>query len=138
VPANLEPVVSSLSSTWTESSASSYSKILLYIVPSIDSLENLFCINVVIKGIKRSICSSAIYYGIRRILCILFRFSSVFTSFIKPSRVLSYLCSVKALFSVSHHMCASFLPLDIHQMPQHSGCPLASLISGLFLSDLLE
>jgi hypothetical protein len=34
----------------------------------------------------------------------------------------------KALFSASHHECASFLLLDAHQMPRHSGRPSASLI----------
>jgi hypothetical protein len=38
----------------------------------------------------------------------------------------------------SHHMCASLFLLNAYQMPQQSSCPLASLISGLFLSDTLE
>jgi hypothetical protein len=46
--------------------------------------------------------------------CILFRFSLIFTPFIEPSRGLSCLCSVKAPFSASHHVCASFLLLDAY------------------------
>jgi hypothetical protein len=57
---NLEPVVSPSSSTWTVFPASSYDHISSYIVFSIDSLGNHFCVNVVIKGINRSICSLAI------------------------------------------------------------------------------
>jgi hypothetical protein len=76
--------------------------------------------------------------GTRRIPCILFHFSLIFTPFIEPSRGPSCLCSVKALFLASHHVCASFLLLNAHQTPRHSGCPSASLISRLFLSDALE
>jgi hypothetical protein len=59
VPANLEPVVLPSSSTRTASPASSYDHILSYIVTSIDPLGNHFCVNVVIKGINRSIRSPA-------------------------------------------------------------------------------
>jgi predicted aspartyl protease len=59
VPANPEPVVSPSSSTWAVSPASSYNHISLYIVSSINPLENHFCVNVVVKGINRSICSPA-------------------------------------------------------------------------------
>jgi hypothetical protein len=65
--------------------------------------------------------------------CILFRLSSIFIHFIEPSRGLSCLCSVKAPFSASHHVCTSFLLFDAYQTPWHSGHPSASLISGLFL-----
>jgi hypothetical protein len=59
VPANPEPVVSLSFSTWTASSASSYNHILSCIVSSINPLGNHFHVNVIIKGINRSICSSA-------------------------------------------------------------------------------
>jgi hypothetical protein len=44
----------------------------------------------------------------------------------------------KAPFSASHHVCASFLLLNTHQTPRQSSRPLASLISKLLSSDLLE
>jgi predicted aspartyl protease len=59
MPANLEPVVFSSSSTWTASSASSYDHISSCILSLIDPLGNHFCVNVIIKGINRSIHSSA-------------------------------------------------------------------------------
>jgi mannosyl-glycoprotein endo-beta-N-acetylglucosaminidase len=92
--------------------------------------------NQVYKAI--SVLSPERCRGTRRIPCILFRFSSIFIHFIEPSRGLPCLCSVKAPFSASHHVCASFLLLNAHQTPRHSGCPSASLISRLFSSDLLE
>jgi predicted aspartyl protease len=60
VPANPDSVVSSLSFTQIASPASSYNNISSCIVSSINSLENYFCVNVIVKGINRSICSSAI------------------------------------------------------------------------------
>jgi hypothetical protein len=60
VPANPEPVVSLLSSTQTASPASSYNHISFCIMSLIDPLGNHFHVNVVIKGINRSICSLAI------------------------------------------------------------------------------
>jgi hypothetical protein len=59
VPANPEPVVSLLSSTQTAPPANSYDHILSYIVSLMDLLGNNFCVNVIIKGINRSICSPA-------------------------------------------------------------------------------
>jgi hypothetical protein len=59
VPANLEPVVSLSSSTRTASPASSYDNISSCIVSSIDPLGNHFHVNVIIKGINRSIRSPA-------------------------------------------------------------------------------
>jgi hypothetical protein len=59
MPANPEPAVSPLSSTQTASPASSYNYILSYIVSSIDPLGNHFHVNVIIKGINKSICSPA-------------------------------------------------------------------------------
>jgi hypothetical protein len=59
VPANPESVVSSLSSTQTVSPASSYDHISSCIVSSINSQGNHFCVNVIIKGINRSIRSPA-------------------------------------------------------------------------------
>jgi hypothetical protein len=59
VPANPEPVTSQSSSTWTAFPASSYDHILFCIVSSINPLGNHFCVNVIIKGINRSIRSPA-------------------------------------------------------------------------------
>jgi hypothetical protein len=59
VPANPEPAVSPLFSTQTASLASSYDYILSCIVSSIDPLKNHFHVNVLIKGINRSIRSPA-------------------------------------------------------------------------------
>jgi hypothetical protein len=81
---------------------------------------------------------SGLCHGTRCLPCILFCFSLIFTYFIEPFRGCSCLCSVKAPFSASHHVCTSFLLLNVHQMPWHFGCPLASLISKHFLSDALE
>jgi hypothetical protein len=59
VPANLKPAVSLLFSTQIASPASSYNYILSCIVSLIGPLGNHFCVNVVIKGINRNICSPA-------------------------------------------------------------------------------
>jgi hypothetical protein len=73
--------------------------------------------------------------GTQCLPCILFHFLLIFTCFIEPFRGCSCFCSVKAPFSAPHHMCASFLLFNAHQTLWHSGCPSASLISGLSLSD---
>jgi hypothetical protein len=56
---NPKSVVSLSSSTQTASPTSSYNHILSCIVSSIDSLGNHFHVNVIIKGINRSVCSPA-------------------------------------------------------------------------------
>jgi hypothetical protein len=55
--------------------------------------------------------------GTRRLSYILFRFSFIFTPFIEPSKGFSRLCSVKALFSASHYVCASFFFLPPIRRP---------------------
>jgi hypothetical protein len=69
-------------------------------------------------------------------------FYSIFPLFspvlLSPLEAFLAFAQSKVPFSASHHVCTSFLLLNTHQTPRHSGRPSASLISGLFLSDLLE
>jgi hypothetical protein len=74
VSANPESVISPLSSTWTAFPASSYDHILSCIVFLIDPFKNHFYVNVVIKGINRSICSLAMIDSEATILFVSKRF----------------------------------------------------------------
>jgi hypothetical protein len=79
------------------------------------------------KFIEEQLAKGYICRGTWHIPCILFRSSYIFTCFIEPSRGLSCLCSVKAPFSASHHMCTSFLLLK-----RPSDAPAFRLSIGFF------